>query len=271
MIGDDVGAAGFQRGEYRSIHFRAVDAQEAQVVIVEHQRHEIELRVGEAGRDRLLEWLHDGHDRCGLTLQGLVALGERHGRRTRRRGRRGRCSGRRCGGVRIAIAFRRGGCGRRLVGITGPALAEDLSRGADRTGQELGRVAAGGAEIERGAAGAQGDELQHLLGLAALVVRAVGGASVGARHDVLDLLRRQRLRVGDAGEQAEAKDKRGGECGSWCSSQMSCFLAQVAASRTRAEIVVDQSFEGGEATSRGCRCCPAHRRRCAGSGRGRRA
>ena len=139
-------------------------------------------------------------------LSLLVAVGERHRRGTRRCGRRRRRGGARRGGG-IGVAF---GRGRRRRGRGGarPALAIDLAGRPDRAGQQLRRVAAAGAEIERDQAGLEADEGQHLLGMAALVVGAVGGAAVGAGHDRLDVGGRERLRQGRPREQAGADGER---------------------------------------------------------------
>src|SRR5205085_3822499 len=75
-------------------------------------------------------------------------------------------------------------------------------------GDELGRIAAGGAHVERHHALAHADEGEHLGGLAAYVIGAVGGGALGARDDRRDafacLLRLRRGAGGDDQQQEEA-------------------------------------------------------------------
>ena len=208
VVSDDVEAAGLQRTEGRLVHLVPVDVQKSEIVIVEHQGHEIEVAVGEFGRQRILERPRDGGDRRGGNAGGLelvAAVGEGRRRKAARRGRgcrRGTCHGT-C--RRIGIAFGRRRPGRGLVGIARPALAIDGAGWPDRAGQQFRRVAAAGAEIEGGDAGTNGDEDQHLLRLAPPVVDAVGVAAIGARHDFGGLLGRNCLRLDDAGAEHDAK------------------------------------------------------------------
>src|ERR1022692_443877 len=60
VIGDHVHRAGLERRVYRLVHLRAIDAEEPEVVIVEHQRHQVELVRSDFGWNRGLEWLHYG-------------------------------------------------------------------------------------------------------------------------------------------------------------------------------------------------------------------
>ena len=217
MVGDDVEAARLQGAKGRLVHLRAVDVQEAEVVIVEHQRHEIEFALRQFGRERIFERPRQRGDRRGRdagALELVAAFGERDRRRAGcggrggRGGRRGR--GRRNG--RMAVAFGRCGAGRGLVGIAGPALPIDGAVGPDAPRQQFGRVAAAGTEIEGGDAGANADEDQHLLGLAAAVVGAVGVAALRARHDLRGLLGRDGLRLRDAGAEHDgAKSQEGSD------------------------------------------------------------
>ena len=116
-------------------------------------------------------------------------------------------------GAAIGLLLPSGAAGgvRRPVGIARPALAINLARGSDRAGQQLRRVAAARAEIERDDAGTNGDEAQHLLRLAAQIVGAIGRAAIGARHDLRDLIgpKRRRTLLGrrraGAQEQAHAE------------------------------------------------------------------
>jgi hypothetical protein len=85
VVGDDVHSAGLERSEHRLVHLSAVDAHVAEIVIVEHQCHEIDAVRSDRGRKRILELLHDGDDVSGRRV--LRALGETH-RRRRRGGRR---------------------------------------------------------------------------------------------------------------------------------------------------------------------------------------
>ena len=197
MIGDDVEAARLERPEDGPVHGRAIDAEMSEVVIVEHQGHEIEALCRELGRNGILERPRRRRDdRRGLDAGASeipVAFGQGDGGRTRRARRHRRRRARR--GGRMAVALGRGrGCGR-PVGIARPALAINGARGPDRPGQQLGGVAAGRAEIERDDTGTNADEDQHLLRLAAQIVGAIGGAAIRARHDLLDLLRRQGRRT----------------------------------------------------------------------------
>ena len=43
VVGDHVHSSGFERGKHRFVHLRAIHAQEAKVVIVEHQGNKVEL------------------------------------------------------------------------------------------------------------------------------------------------------------------------------------------------------------------------------------
>ena len=153
----------------------------------------------EFGRNGIFERPDDGGDRRGLDAgasESAVAVGQGVGGRTRRASRGGRRRRRSRGGRdgRIAVALG-GGRGRgRPAGIARPALAVDDARRSDRPRQQLGGVAAGRAEIEGGDAGTNADEDQHLLRLAPLIVGAIGRAAIGARHDLLDLLLRERRR-----------------------------------------------------------------------------
>ena len=192
MIGDDVETARLERPEDRPVHGRPVDPEMSEVMIVEHQGHEIELRRGELRWYRILERPHDGGDRRGLhavALQLGIALGEGDRRGTRASGRRCR-RGRRRRYVGMTVALGVGRRRRRLAGSR-PALAVDATGGPDRSGQQLGSVAAGGTEIEGGDARADADEDQHLLGLAPQIVGAIGGAAIRACDELLDLGRRQ--------------------------------------------------------------------------------
>ena len=67
-----------------------------------------------------------------------------------------------------------------MVGIARPALAINLAGRSDGTGQQLRRVATGGAEIERDDTRTDADEAQHLLRLAAQIIRPVGRRAIGA-------------------------------------------------------------------------------------------
>jgi len=60
--------------------------------------------------------------------------------------------------------------------------------------EELGGVAAARAHVEHVHAGTHADEGQHVHGMAALVVGAIGGAALRARHELRELLARERLR-----------------------------------------------------------------------------
>src|SRR5204862_4774008 len=99
MIGNDVEAAPLERLEDGPVHGRAIDAEMSEVVIVEYQGHEIEVR--EFGRHGILEWPDNGGDRRGLDAgasESAVALLQGNGRRTRRTGRRRRRRRRGCSG-----------------------------------------------------------------------------------------------------------------------------------------------------------------------------
>jgi hypothetical protein len=187
MVGDDIDAARLQGCEHRLVHRRPVHAHVAEVVVVEHQRHQIESRVGKLQRHRIGE--RPRHcDNAGRlrprALEAGIARSECLGRGPRRWScclwGRWRCRG------RIAVALRR--CRRRAARIARLALAVNCARRSDRAGQQLGRVAAGGAEIECGDARTDADERQHLLRLAAQVVGAICSAAIRAVDDRRNLL-----------------------------------------------------------------------------------
>ena len=159
VVGDDVDAARLQRREDRRVHARAVDAHGAEVVVVEHQRHEVEA----AGADR--------RRRPGLSNGWTTATMRARGRRLRAR-------------RRASAPAARGVC------------AVDAAARPDGARQQLGRVAAAGADVEHHHAGPHADEGEHLDRLAAHVVAAIGVAAVGAGDDRLDLRARQRSGVG---------------------------------------------------------------------------
>jgi hypothetical protein len=136
------------------VHLCAVDAHVPEIMIVEHDCHEIDGVLVRGWGKRIFELLHDSDHVAG---RGILAA---------------------CGEAR----------GRRRVG----ALPVDASCRTDRARDELRRVTAARAEIDRDHPGNDADEGQHLGGLAADVVGAIRIAAVGARDDFLDALRCQR-------------------------------------------------------------------------------
>src|SRR3989441_5842756 len=143
VIRDDVETARLERHENRAVHLIAVDADEAEVVIVEHQRNQIESIRRELGRRRILEWAHY-RNHVGYLLRP----------------------------VRHALP---------RIGRT--RLSVDPAGRADRARDELGGIAAGSADIERRPAFAHADERQHLGRLAPDVIRAVSVAAIRAGDD----------------------------------------------------------------------------------------
>ena len=82
-------------------------------------------------------------------------------------------------------------------------LSVHAPRGPDRARNELGGVAAAGAQIQRHHAWPHADERQHLVGLAADVVGAIGRTSIRTRENVGDaLLESVAVRVSGAVAQA---------------------------------------------------------------------
>ena len=79
MIGDDVEAPRLERAEDGPVHLSSVDAQEAQVVIVEHQRDKINLCHSERRRHRIVETSRHRDDGGGCDAcisQILLAFSE---------------------------------------------------------------------------------------------------------------------------------------------------------------------------------------------------
>jgi hypothetical protein len=128
----------------------------AHVVVVEHQRDEVQASLGHGGRDRVLERLDDGHHRrrghAGGAQPGVAlddgGAGSRAGigaarRRAAGTATPGRLSPSGCAGGAAARAGSRGG-----------ALAVDDPAGSDRACEQFRRVAAARADVERRDAGA---------------------------------------------------------------------------------------------------------------------
>src|SRR4051794_41350297 len=63
MIGDNIETSRLERAEDGPVHRRAVRPEMSEIVIVEHQRHEIDALRRELGRNGVLEWSGDGDDR----------------------------------------------------------------------------------------------------------------------------------------------------------------------------------------------------------------
>src|SRR5262249_16137990 len=83
MIGDHEMTAGLERAENRAIQRSTIDAKMAEVVIVEHQRHEVEFSFRKLGRNGVLERTRHGNDRCCRNtgaLQTAVTIGKPHRR-----------------------------------------------------------------------------------------------------------------------------------------------------------------------------------------------
>src|SRR5215813_11008196 len=122
----------------------------SKVVIVEHQGHQIDLLGRQVRRNGILKGPGESDDRRSRDA-GFVELGVAIGQCERRRPRsaRWRRRGRYRREIWAAIALRHGGGWRRLVRIARPALTINLAGGPDRAGQQLRRVATGGAEVER--------------------------------------------------------------------------------------------------------------------------
>jgi hypothetical protein len=128
----------------------------AEVVVVEHQRHQVEPARADGSRHRAVEGLRDRDDVGSDRL--FQPLGERGAGRARR-------------------------------------LRVDATAGRDRAREQLGRVAAAGADVEHDHAGPHADERQHLDRLSAHVVAAVGLAAIAGGDDRLDLRPRERRRA----------------------------------------------------------------------------
>src|ERR1700736_1959548 len=132
MIGDDVEPSGFERAEDGPIPRRAVHAQMSEVVIIEHQGHQIDLLRRQVRRNGILEGPGESDDRRGRNaslVEPSVAIGQCDWRwpqcgRWRRRDRDRR-------EIWVAVALWHGGVCRRLVGIARPALAINLAGRSD--------------------------------------------------------------------------------------------------------------------------------------------
>jgi hypothetical protein len=179
VVRDDVGSAGLERREDGAVHPGAIHAEMAEVVIVEHERHQIQRVGGNLGRRRVLEAAHDRDDVRGRRI--LRALGE--ALRARGTGPRVRGRGSRLGRGR-----------RRAVRIRRRALPVDLPRGTGGARDQLRRVAAARAYIQRHHARPHAHEREHRLRLAARIVAAVRRAAVRAGDDLGDALAADRAR-----------------------------------------------------------------------------
>jgi hypothetical protein len=60
VIGDDVVSARLQRGEHGAVHFGPIDSHVSRIVVIEIERHEIE--VAHLGRKRIFERPYDFDD-----------------------------------------------------------------------------------------------------------------------------------------------------------------------------------------------------------------
>ena len=148
MVRDHVDSARLERREHGAVQPRAVDAPVAEVVIVEHERHKVQRVRRNLRRHRIVEAAHHRYD-----------VAERRVLRSRL----------------DALSIRRN-------------LPIDLPGGADGPRDELGGVAARGADIHRHHAGAQADERQHRLGPAALIVGPIRSAAIRTGDDLGDAL-----------------------------------------------------------------------------------
>src|ERR1700730_2856275 len=129
MIGDDVKPPGFERAEDGPIHRRTVHTQMSEVVIVEHQGHQIDLLRRQVRRNGILERPGESDDRRGRNaclLEPRLAIGQCERRRTRWR-RRGRDRRE----IWAGVALWHGGGWRHLVGIAWSALAINLAGRSD--------------------------------------------------------------------------------------------------------------------------------------------
>ena len=136
MISYDVEASRPERAKDSFVHRRAIHAEVSEVVIVEHQGREIDASRGELGRNGIFERSGERDDRRGLNAIAskiVFAFGEGNRGWSRRACRRccWRCTGALLGCCCLR-ALPQAGC---PVGIARPALAINLARGADRTGE----------------------------------------------------------------------------------------------------------------------------------------
>ncbi len=149
MVSYDVKASRPERAKDCFVHGRAIDAEVSQVVVVEHQGHEIEAFWRKLGWNGVFKRSGERNDGCGLDAVAseiVITIGEGDRgrawcacRRCRRRARRG-------GRVTVALwcdAGRRG-----LIGVTRPALTVNFTRGPDCPSKQLGGVATARTEIE---------------------------------------------------------------------------------------------------------------------------
>src|SRR5215213_6414191 len=109
MFGYNVKTSRFKRAEDGPIHRYPIDPEVSEVVIVEHQGHEIDALCREFGRNGIGEWSRDSDDWCGrnaVAPELAVTFSQGDGGWTPRgRRHRRRCTG---GSGWVAVALWRG-------------------------------------------------------------------------------------------------------------------------------------------------------------------